>query len=182
MANPLKAVSDLFRRTQQANVEAGRELERTRDRIAALHEERNAVIQAPRTRKEAEEAARGEIARLAKTVGPWFSRLAVPGGDMVDPNFKAAMARDPLAVTAAVNPEGLLAQVARGLDAVYAQRDGLSEQDKGARLRELKAERIELEKREEAHIRGLEAVGLPALRRADADPEIVLAADEELPQ
>ena len=52
--------------------------------------------------------------------------------------------------------------------------------EREATLRRIDDDLIDLEKAEEAAIRGAEAAGLSVLRRADADPRAVLASDEAL--
>lgn len=52
--------------------------------------------------------------------------------------------------------------------------------EREATLRRIDDDLIDLEKAEEAAIRGAEAAGLSVLRRVDADPRAVLASDEAL--
>ena len=52
--------------------------------------------------------------------------------------------------------------------------------DRVRELRRLDQDLFDIERAEESTIRAAEAAGLPALRRADADPRAVLLADQEL--
>ena len=56
----------------------------------------------------------------------------------------------------------------------------IADDDRAATLRRIDDDLLDLERAEEATIRSAEAAGLPALRRADADPRAVLLADQEL--
>ena len=58
--------------------------------------------------------------------------------------------------------------------------DGLTPEARAARLAQIDAQILDAGKSEEIAIRAAEAEGAPILRRADADPRIVLAFDQDL--
>jgi hypothetical protein len=60
-------------------------------------------------------------------------------------------------------------------------RPGMSDAELAARLAELDREIVDAELAEESAIRSLEVAGVTVLRRPDADPRAVLAADGALP-
>lgn len=68
------------------------------------------------------------------------------------------------------------------VEAEFARRrtDGIAPEVRTARLAEIDTEIRAAEKAEEIAIRQAEAVGFAILRRADADPRIVLASDADL--
>lgn len=67
-------------------------------------------------------------------------------------------------------------------EAEFARRrtEGLTPEARAAHLAEIDAEIRAAEKAEEIAIRQAEAMGFPILRRADADPRVVLARDDDL--
>lgn len=72
-------------------------------------------------------------------------------------------------------------QLAAMLEPAYASgAKPIASEERAATLRRIDDDLFDLEKAEEAAIRGAEAAGLSVLRRADADPRAVLLADEEL--
>lgn len=72
-------------------------------------------------------------------------------------------------------------QLAEMLAPAYASgAKPISSDEREASLRRIDEEILDLEMAEESAIRSAEAAGLSALRRADADPRAVLAADDEL--
>ena len=179
-----KRISKLFSRAREAMAPAIDALDAQRDTIARLKEECEAVERARRPRAEAEAAAREQIAQLGRAWTPTFGNMATPGAHIAEASerFKLAVQRDPLAFAAAIAPDRLLALVNASMDDVYAQGDGLPEAERISRLAALRAELHTAELEEESIIRGLEAAGVPAFRRPDARPEIVLADDAELPE
>ncbi len=72
-------------------------------------------------------------------------------------------------------------QLAAMLEPAYAGgAKPIAAEERAATLRRIDDELLDLEKAEEAAIRGAEAAGLSVSRRADADPRAVLLADKEL--
>ena len=66
------------------------------------------------------------------------------------------------------------------IDRHFASGDGISSEDRTAKLAEIDAKIEEIERVEEAMIRASEALGQPVLRRADAWPDALLMSDRAL--
>lgn len=82
----------------------------------------------------------------------------------------------------ASNREAVRGLLLGKLDEFYANVEVLSSDEKQAELLRIETEVFDVELAEEAAIREAEKVGLPILRRGDADPRAALAADSELPR
>lgn len=67
------------------------------------------------------------------------------------------------------------------LDNVYSKKSGLTDEERAAAIGAADRNLFALEMAEEGLIREAERAGIDVLRRADADPRAVLAADEVLP-
>ncbi|TGQ94637.1 hypothetical protein EN851_03535 [Mesorhizobium sp. M8A.F.Ca.ET.208.01.1.1] len=72
-------------------------------------------------------------------------------------------------------------RLAAEISAEYSAGDGPTAEAHKQMLAKLDAELLELEMAEEALLRAAEAAGIEILRRIDADPRAVLAADSALP-
>ena len=179
-----KRIAKLFSRAREAMAPALDALDAHRELIAQLQEERQAVAQARRPRAEAEAAAQAQIEELGRSWAPSFAFMASPGAHIagVGEAFRLGAKRDPLGFAAAIMPGQLLRAIGEGLDAAYAHGDGLPEAVRAQRLDALGGQLRTAELEEESIIRGLEAAGIPAFRRPNANPEIVLCDDSELPE
>lgn len=179
-----KRISRLFSRAREAVAPALDALDAQRDLITRLQEEREAVAQARRPRAEAEAAAQAQIEELGRSWAPSFAFMAAPGAHITAAGeaFRLAAKRDPLGFAAAIMPAQLLRAIGESMDGAYAHGDGLSEADRADRLGSIQARLRTAELEEESILRGLEAAGIPAFRRPDANPEIVLADDSEFPE
>lgn len=79
------------------------------------------------------------------------------------------------------NRDAFRDQLAAMLEPAYANgAKPISADEREATLRRIDDDLLDLEIAEESAIRASEAAGLSVLRRADADPRAVLAADDEL--
>jgi hypothetical protein len=159
----------------------------TRGRISALQAERAAVTAQTRSRAECvtaidalldhwqrkgDAALAREAARLA--AGQPAEFLTVKGTAAVASGVGLA----PFALDLSALMVALLGRAAVRvaiLDAIERVPEGLSADQRGARLREIEAELDELEDAEERLIESSEASNHPIARRPDARPEIVLA-------
>lgn len=179
----ISKLTDALSKVLQATDGALTSLEDVRGQIAAAKEQRTAIENAPLPRAEAESAIRAQIAALALRFDPPFGPIANPGAalDRYWGEFKSASERNPMAFAAALAPENLFSLATRSFDTVYASGDGMSAATKAGELAALDEKLLSLELAEEALIRAMEGGGLTALRRADADPRAVLAADSEMP-
>jgi len=154
-----------------------------RDAIYPLHAERASLQQLKRSRTELVAEVDRRITELVNAGRAQMltdlRRIAV--GDM--PNFLVAEAIGGSARTIRTDLGPVLAALL-GEDALRAAflrdleraPDGLDSAAKADRLKEIEAELLTLEMREEALIVDAEAQGLAVFRRPDARPEIVLGA------
>lgn len=87
-----------------------------------------------------------------------------------------------LGLMVATNRDAFRKAFVDDLDDYYEDKEWIEPEDRIKRTAELEAEVLYLELTEEAAIRDAEANGINILRRADADPRVVLAANSELPK
>lgn len=185
----LKDLAKVFDRQKRATADALGTVDELRDRLAALREERDQVLAAPVPEAEAlrdldrwldhVEASAGLPVRGFMHGGEWPNLAVVlrPGQKTVD----ASPAIDQLfALMVATNRPAIRALMAAAIADEYEGQAPLDADARASRLREIDGDLDRLEKVEEVLIRQAEALGLPILRRGDARPEVVLAADEAL--
>lgn len=148
------------------------QLDEVRSRISALTGERSHLIDHPRSRADC-------IALMDRKIAEWqesadrknrASWLDVAQGER--PRFLALETWDygPLALTL-LGADALRASLLRTVDAAP---EGADRED---RLKQLATELDKVEREEEHVVCQLEQLGQPVLRRRDARPEIVLAAE-----
>lgn len=159
-----------------AVAEAQRDLDDLRDRISDLQAERQEIAAAPVDREEAERRVDGLIAaaraRQVLDLPQLFSAQQAP----LSPYLPRRLGEDPLALMAAVCPDRLRAALLEHLPP-----DGLSIDGRLAKLAELDRAIAAASVAEECCIREIErALGTSVARRADVDPQLLLAPDEEL--
>ena len=78
------------------------------------------------------------------------------------------------------NRDAFRSQLAEMIAPAYADAKPIEAVEREAALRRIDEELVDIELAEESAIRAAEATGLSVLRRADADPQAVLASDAEL--
>jgi hypothetical protein len=151
-----------------------------RRRIAEARREAARVRSAPLPRKERAEAARRQVRALARAPEvKGDSRVQFPQARVGRPNDDGTMnfANDALAVLAWMDPDGLAERVAATIPA-DKESGAMSASDREARLVELEAESLRLERLDEALVRGSQT----AERRADADPRATLGLSSACPR
>ena len=84
-----------------------------------------------------------------------------------------------IALLIGTNREAFRSQLAEMIAPAYADAKPIEAAEREAALRRIDEELLDIELAEESAIRAAEAAGLSVLRRADADPRAVLAADDE---
>lgn len=160
-----------------------RDLDSLRADIEATRAEIEATENAPPPREEVERQKAAEIEGLANrfAAAAWTGPLEPGGLAYAAPEFAALANRDVLAFACFAAPEKMRALVAARLDDAYRDGPGLTSSERHLALTALGARLAAFELAEEAVIRALEASGLVHIRRADADPAVVLAPDSALP-
>ncbi|WP_150117784.1 hypothetical protein [Microvirga vignae] len=153
-----------------------RDLDEIRDRIADLQAQRTAIQNAPVDRKTMEQRINYEINRVTAVKNLTFREISAVDGRFYASEFNKRFDKDPFALFAALDPEGLKAALLEHLPA-----DGLTAEESQAKIIKLDAEILAAEMAEELTLREIEAgTGAAIPRRADADPRVLLAPDAEL--
>ena len=154
------------------------DLDEIRDHIADLTADRQSVAAEPCDRDEAESRVAGFVQGAAARGRDLLDRPELFAGDArpISPYMVQAVARDPLAVLAAVAPdklaEALLANHPGGGRSPDARIAKLAEIDRALNAAEIA---------EEVATREIDrATGTMLPRRLDADPAVLLAPDHEL--
>ena len=142
-------------------------LEKIRGRIATLHDERVAVENAFPSWEEATSEITGSVAKMSEAGRNALGPAHLRRGRM------HARGVDALLLAAAFDPEGLTERLLRVARDAFPE-PGLSTADRARRLAEIEEELRSLAIEEERLIRSSVT---PIIRRADADPEVVLAPD-----
>lgn len=146
-------------------------LEDIRRRIAALQAERKAVERAWPSSDECAAGIAAQVKHLAAGGRQVLQPARLRKGRLGD-SF-ASSSRDVLGILAALDPERITARLVELAHEEFPEA-GLSSADRGRRLAEIDAELRSLAIAEERLIRSSVT---PIIRRADADPEIVLSPD-----
>jgi hypothetical protein len=155
---------------------------------ARLNAERRDLERAPLPREEAEAELEARIATAGARVELDAAPLAWPSSDPARHDRNLIRPATPMttlgpdgltfAALCKLTPDAVRAAAAAALDALYAAHaPGLPAADRAAALAALDRQLGETELSEERCIRAAEDAGLSVARRADADPELVLAAD-----
>lgn len=174
----LAKIKSAFTASRKAASTLGSNLDEVRQHIATLKDERAQI-----------EGHQPELATALARVDAFAAHLRHPLDDFYIGHFAVAgkftmpdvLARDRLALAGCAD---LVADALKAkLKAFYTDRgDGISESDRQARLQEIDKQLLDLELLEEASIREAERAGFELMRRPDANPLAVLAADEALPK
>lgn len=146
-------------------------LEDIRGRIAALQAERKAVERAWPSSDECAAGIAATVKRLAAGGRQVLQPARLRKGKLGD-SFSVSH-HDVLAILAALDPERITTRLVEIAHEEHPE-PGLSSADRGRRLAEIEVELRGLAIEEERLIRSSAA---PIIRRADADPEIVLSPD-----
>ena len=177
------SLSKLFARQKSATRDLVDGLEKLRVNNLVLRDQAEGLRRLPVDRKRAIAAVDAGIAALA---GQYDDRHLIGGLTRpMDGHPHLALDRLPAnmapAFLAVVVPDLLRAALIERVDGFYADREDPPENQRAKLIAQLEAEIADLEAAEEGLIRQAERSGLPILRRADADPRAVLAADTSLP-
>lgn len=160
---------------REATNQFGESVEQLRARVAILQDERYRLTNMAVPKQVA-------LQRLAI----WLDQMAQPiTGFNVSSfaerdDFRAPDVHGPRFIAAAIALAAKPALTER-LEAYYSKQTVVSEAERDQARAKLDAELLDLELAEESLIREAEAAGLTILRRADADPRAVLAAQSSLP-
>ena len=154
------------------------ELDKVRARIAERRTERERVAEKPRTRDEALEALEAwitsEAAKLEPDAGAFIHGR--PRATLTHQDFGSGRATFTPALCL-LGPDRIRDAFAAEIENELADTEPLAAQDQAARLAELDAEILDLERNEESLVVALHEAGEPVERRADADPRAVLGLD-----
>ena len=164
-------------RKAAASVSEG--LEELRMRRLRLLDERDEVASRPVPQKEALAALDRDIDDL---ISAGLENTNVRSLTRADrPSWPVPQNGVLLALLIGANRAGFRDQLATLVEQAYtADVKPIAADDRIRELRRIDQDLMDLEIAEESTIRSAEAAGLPALRRADADPRAVLLADSEL--
>lgn len=182
MAAILEKLAARLKTAAKGSQDACRALQELRALAARLRDERAEVLARPIPLAEAQSAAAsavmGDGARLLGDLS--LAELTRPTDGRTPTLRLTADQRAALAFAAAAT-EVVKVLTTRLADHYRAHNlQGIGADARAAELARIDAEALATELAEESVIRGLEAMGLPVLRRADADPRALLADDREL--
>lgn len=175
-----KSISDLLGRTRAANEELRSGIESIRRRIADLNQQRTLLRGLPVSFDVA--AARADVwvdqrEARGQQHAPTADRFTWAAGYGDGPEY---LRDDAAMIFAYLGP--LVKEAIRGkLAEIYKQAPGISEDERAEKLDFLDRELLDAELTEESIIRAAEQAGFPIHRRANADPRVVLAPDEDMP-
>jgi hypothetical protein len=179
MSVALKSVSALLSRTRSAGQELRDGVEGIRSKVAKLKAKKVEIESLPPTLDVA----------LARVDG-WVEHITYATRQrMIEPEH---FVQSPLAYVAPGHPnlsDNFFAYLApmfgevvkKRVDDVYQNTAGITETERQKQLDAVDRDLLDAELAEESIIRAAEASGFPVLRRSNADPRAVLAADEALP-
>lgn len=155
-----------------------RELENTREAIAALKAEAADLQGQPVSRDEALAALDEWIARRARECEPPVGNLLRGRPECDLTVLDAGGRRDAEAMLCAIVPDAVRDFVTPRIDAALDGQPTASAEERQRRLADIEAELLRLQNDEESIIQHLEDAGIPTARRADADPRAVLGLDQ----
>lgn len=175
-------------------------VEQCRIDIARLRDDVRHVVAAPLPASEAKKLVRAEVAALAKSgcpdVSGMFSKNLFDGTQQIKwptssieahtfggrsaPEFYGVVP-DSIALLAWLNPEALCAKLDAELDRRSDDANAMTDETRMARLAELSATLLDVERLEEAAVLAGETDGLNIFRRRDADVRAVLGLASSLP-
>jgi hypothetical protein len=182
MAGVVQKLTARRKSAAKASQDARRALDELRALIARLRDERAEIERRPVPVEEAQAAAaEGVQAAAARIVADLnLSSLMRPADGRAPSLTLNAEARSALAFASAA-PE-IAQMIGARLAEDYRANNltGIADDDRAAQLARIDADALAAEMAEEAVIRSMEAEGLPILRRPDAAPRALLAADTEL--
>lgn len=165
----------------KASQDTQKALSELRSLSARLRDQRAEIKARPVPLAEAQEAAAEAVLREADgaIADLNLSSLMRPG-DGRPPSLNLD-AQQMAMLAFAVQADGVAALVGVRLAERYrAMPEGIADNDRAAALAKIDADALAAECAEEAVIRDMEREGAAPLRRADADPRALLAADAEL--
>jgi hypothetical protein len=162
-------------------------IERCRRRVRELDADLARINAAPPPSSEAKKLAREQLAALAARGRPQVRSLVNHGGEIQWPYVVNA---GPQAQESAADAVGLLAwlfrdQVASALDseidAIADDAAALTPEQRADQRARALADRLAIEREEEAFVRMVVAGGAGVMRRPDCDPRAVLGLSDDLP-
>ncbi len=180
MALNLKAIFGKQQAATQGVIDAVEEL---RVAVIVAQDRRQQIERLPVDRARAEAAIDEGIAMMARKLDVRTIVAALTRPASGSPRLDLGHVPEALFAPwlATVAPDALRSFFLDQVDDVYSSRDDPPEAERPAMIEQLDAEILSLELAEEKLLRMSEASGIPILRRADAAPEAVLAADTALP-
>jgi hypothetical protein len=174
----------------------GKVRDRLSDAFARLDAARSALIPIA----EAKELARREVEALAAAATPNVNTLLEGQGRIVWPRAHHsvqvvsglegrtatagsgfASLPDPLALAAWLDPEAMLARLARQIEEAGDDETALDAEARAKRIAELTDEILKIERDEEALLEIASNEGVEIMRRPDADPRAVLGLSDDMP-
>ena len=177
-----KVLKSALSGSRSATQRAAMGITQIRDLRLRLVDQRDEVSRRATPREEAIAAMDRDLARQIEVATDQInlSSLLRPGGP--GPALHLDLSSHALpGLLAAANLGGLREVLIGMIDADLDGVTTMSREDKDRELKRIDTEILDAELAEEAMIRDAERAGLTALRRGDADPRAVLAADSELP-
>lgn len=140
-----------------------------KDRILGLPHPRAKIIEAiDRDLDAAIDRARDQVYLPSLLRGERGPNLRIPNADVL------------AGLLISANRSAVRAELVALVEAQLSDQDAPTEAERAAALKRLADDLSDLERAEESLIRRAEASGLAVLRRADADPDVLLLHDDEL--
>lgn len=178
----IQALSKSLEKIRSGAADIGSELERVRLGRLAILSELEMVRQAPVTeetiRARVTAMVDGQVRYIEYRYSSMFSFSQPKEKRDPEDSFNDALKASPLGALAAI---GLRDTIIEGIVTASKamDREPIEEAEREKRVAKLTADLRKLDATEEALVRSLEGAGFTIQRRADVDPEIILAADLE---
>lgn len=174
------AIAKLLKRQREATADIFGQLDTLRDRITILTDERVTVENWPLPFDDAV----GSLDAWLNSIGfgqtvnvAGFTSGSFNDHPVISDRAAGLMA---MGLLVAASKDKVRTVLIDELRTFYANRQSGTRTEKAAKLREIDAELLMLEREEERLIREAEAANISVLRRENAPPAIVLAFDEDL--
>lgn len=176
MSEASKIMGDAIAATRSASKQLGDGITSIRGHIGKLKQQKSEIALKPVTIEAALARAEGwvhYITRGSVELSPSAKHFSRPDYQLPIMNAESLL----IAQMAARMSDTLKADIEK----LYAERPGITEEERVMRVREIERKLLDAELTEESMIRAAEAGGFPVLRRGNADPRAVLAHDKALP-
>ena len=176
--NALGPLKKLISGASAASRELTGGIDQLRNRRISLLDERDRIASLPQPKEVVLAALDRDLGDLCSAGIETLSLTSLMRSDQ--PEVRIPQNGTLIALLVGLNRDAFRSQIAKLIEAQYKGLDVPNAEDRASQLADLDAEIGDLERAEEGLIREAERVGLPVLRRDDADPDALLLADGEL--